>query len=117
MVVTPVSEIGYAHVPGSWWTTDDEPTPELRWPESVAVYDAMRSQDAQVGSVLRAVTYPLRRTPWRLDPAGARDEVVQLVAEDLGLPVVGQAVRPVVRTRDRFSWPEHLRLALLMLPF
>ncbi|MFC3504819.1 DUF935 family protein [Micromonospora krabiensis] len=118
-MTAPVNEIGYAHAyPGNnWWTADEEPTPELRWPESVAVYDAMRSQDSQVGSVLRAVTYPLRRTPWRIDPAGARDEVVQLIAEDLGLPVAGRNPEPTPRTRDRFSWPEHLRLALLMLPF
>ncbi|MCZ7434772.1 hypothetical protein O7598_00005, partial [Micromonospora sp. WMMC241] len=116
-MTAPVNEIGYAHLGGNWWTSDDEPTPELRWPESVAVYDAMRSQDSQVGSVLRAVTYPLRRTPWRLDPAGARDEVVRLVAEDLGLPVAGRNPEPMPRTRDRFSWSEHLRLALLMLPF
>ncbi|MEU4779254.1 DUF935 family protein [Micromonospora sp. NPDC023633] len=116
-MTAPVNEIGYAHQGNSWWTTDEEPTPELRWPESVAVYDAMRSQDSQVGSVLRAVTYPLRRTPWRIDPAGARDEVVQLVAEDLGLPVAGRNPQPMPRTRDRFSWAEHLRLALLMLPF
>jgi hypothetical protein len=121
VAATPVSEIGYAQASaGAWWTQlDYEPTPELRWPASVGVYDAMRSQDAQVASVLRAVTLPVRRTPWRIDPAGARDEVVQLVAEDLGLPVVGRPDQgtPPVRTRDRFSWPEHLRLALLMLPF
>ncbi|MFI5839445.1 hypothetical protein ACIA8K_06995 [Catenuloplanes sp. NPDC051500] len=117
----PVSEIGYANpYAGDWWTVlDDEPTPELRWPHSVEVYDAMRSQDAQVASVLRAVTLPVRRTPWRIDPAGARDEVVRLVAEDLGLPIVGAdgSLPPPARVRDRFSWPEHLRLALLMLPF
>ncbi|GAB7039712.1 MULTISPECIES: phage portal protein family protein [Catenuloplanes] len=117
----PVSEIGYANPhAGDWWTVlDEEPTPELRWPRSVEVYDAMRSQDAQVASVLRAVTLPVRRTPWRIDPAGARDEVVQLVADDLGLPIVGaDGTRPPpARVRDRFSWPEHLRQALLMLPF
>lgn len=119
-MTAPLSEIGYAYPGGrsGWWVElDEEPTPELRWPHSVEVYDAMRSQDAQVASVLRAVTLPVRRTPWRIDPAGARDEVVQLVAEDLGLPVGGQTPGPVPRTRDRFSWPEHLRLALLMLPF
>lgn len=119
-MAAPLSEIGYAHLggPTDWWTVlDDEPTPELRWPRSVVVYDAMRSQDAQVASVLRAVCLPVRRTPWRIDPAGARPEVVQLVAEDLGLPVTGQPDEPVVRTRDRFSWPEHLRQALLMLVF
>lgn len=116
-MTAPVSEIGYAHAAQSWWTTDEEPTPELRWPDSVAVYDAMRTQDSQVGSVLRAVTYPLRRTPWRIAPAGASDEVTSFVADNLGLPVVGSDPKPLSRTRDRFSWPEHLRLALLMLPF
>jgi hypothetical protein len=118
MPAAPIREMGYAQGgTNSLWWQDDEPTPELRWPQSVWVYDQMRTQDAQVGSVLRAVTYPVRRTPWRIDPAGARPEVVQLVADDLGLPIVGQPPRPVPRTRDRFSWPEHLRLALLMLPF
>ncbi|MFF3867361.1 DUF935 family protein [Micromonospora sp. NPDC001898] len=116
----PVNEIGYASTStsGSWWSVvEEEPTPELRWPASVPVYDAMRSQDAQVASVLRAVTLPVRRTPWRIDPAGARDEVVKLVADDLGLPIVGQNPPAPPRTRDRFSWPEHLRQALGMLPF
>ncbi|MEO3929248.1 DUF935 family protein [Micromonosporaceae bacterium B7E4] len=118
-MTAPTSEIGYASggTTNTWWQYDDETTPELQWPRSVHVYDQMRRQDAQVASVLRAVTLPVRRTPWRIDPAGARDEVVQLVADDLGLPVVGQQPRPTARTRDRFSWPEHLREALLMLPF
>jgi hypothetical protein len=117
----PVSEIGHVvdgHLVGtSWWQAlEYESTPELRWPLSVVVYDKMRRQDAQVGSVLRAVTLPVRRTTWRIDPNGARDEVVQLVAEDLGLPVAGGTPLRPRRTRDRFSWVEHLRLALLMLP-
>jgi hypothetical protein len=122
MPATPLSEIGYAQQVSSngWWDQlDDEPTPELQWPRSVAVYDAMRSQDAQIASVLRAVTLPVRRTPWRIEAGGARDEVVRMVAEDLGLPIAGDPLPtdPPVRTRDRFSWPEHLRQALLMLPF
>jgi hypothetical protein len=122
VATAPVSEIGYAqNVSGAgWWMQlEDEPTPELRWPQSVDVYDAMRSQDAQCASVLRAVTLPVRRTPWRVDPGGARDEVVRLVAEDLGLPIAGDSTPATspLRTRDRFSWPEHLRQALLMLPF
>jgi Protein of unknown function (DUF935) len=112
-----VNEIGYAQVANTWWQWQDETTPELRWPSSVQVYDQMRSQDAQVASVLRAVTLPVRRTPWRIDPAGARARVVQLVADDLGLPIVGKPPKPQPRTRDRFSWQEHLREALLMLPF
>ncbi len=117
-MTAPVNEIGYAATSNGWWATDDqETTPELQWPRSVAVYEQMRRADAQVASVLRAVTLPVRRTPWRIDPAGARDEVVRLVADDLGLPIVGETPQPLPRTRDRFSWAEHLRLALLMLPF
>ena len=114
----PTSERGYA-VRGNWaWQIDEgETNPELVWPHVVDVWDQMRSQDAQVRSVLRAVTLPIRRTQWRLDPAGARSRVVRLVAEDLGLPVLGESPRPAPRTRDRFSWSDHLRLALLMLPF
>jgi hypothetical protein len=115
----PVNEIGYAASNGVWSYYDEEPTPELRWPNSVGVYDAMRSGDAQVGSVLRAVTLPIRRTPWRVEQGDASDEVTAFVADDLGLPILGggEPDAPQPRTRDRFSWPEHLQLALLMLPF
>lgn len=121
----PTREIGYAQTPLmsvgghniQWWMYDDETTPELRWPQSIWVFDQMRRTDAQVKSVLRAVTLPVCRTPWRIDPAGARPEVVQLVAEDLGLPIVGEELKQLPRARDRFSWLEHLREALLMLPF
>jgi hypothetical protein len=112
-----VNEIGYAHTPGTWWQWDEETTPELRWPDSVRVYDQMRSQDSQVASVLRAVTLPVRRTPWRIDPAGAKARVTQFVADNLSLPIVGKKPTPLPRTRDRFSWDAHLREALLMLPF
>lgn len=118
-MAVPQTEKGYALAQNSWWSAIDnlEETPELIWPKNIEVYDRMRRQEAQVISVLRAVTLPIRRTGWRIDPNGARDEVVQLVADDLGLQVQGEPDRPVVRTRDRFSWPEHLRLALLMLVF
>lgn len=117
----PVRERGYARkqATNGWWTDlSDEETPELRWPLSLVVYDRMRRQDAQVSSVLRAVTSPILRTQWRIDGSGCRPEVTAHVAADLGLPVVGQGNDiPVARTRDRFSWGEHLKLALLMLPF
>ncbi|NHN55782.1 DUF935 family protein [Calidifontibacter sp. DB0510] len=77
----------------------------------------MRRTDAQCTSVLRGLNLPLLRTPWRLDPNGAKPEVVALVAEDLGLPVKGEDSAGVrARSRDRFSWKAHLASALLMLP-
>lgn len=122
-VAPPTTEKGYVTRPNrstSWWASDgEEQAPELRWPLSIPVYDRMRRSDAQVASVLRAVTLPVRRTTWRVDPAGATDEVATMIAADLGLPLVGEADVPDVvgRPRDRFSWAEHLRMALFMLAF
>ena len=115
----PQAEKGYQAVVAPWWPIlEDEETPELQWPSSVEVYDRMRRQDAQVISVLRAVSLPLRRAEWYVDPNGASDEVTRFVASELGLPVKGaDPSAPLARTRDRFSWDEHLRLALLCLPF
>lgn len=116
----PVREKGYdSQGATSWWASAvNETAPELVWPKSIEVYDNMRRQDAQVSSVLRAVTYPIMRTAWRLDGTGCRPEVVQHVAGDLGLPIVGEGNEaPGMRGRDRFSWNQHMRLALLMLPF
>lgn len=117
MVAVPVNEIGWSGTSSFWQYDDTETTPELRWPQSVRVYDQMRSQDSQIVSVLRAVSLPVQRTPWRIDPAGAKARVTQFIADELGLPVVGKQPKATPRTRDRFSWPEHLEMALLMLPF
>lgn len=120
-----VRERGYASDPslggGSWsalWAAvQQEPNLELAWPASIKVYNRMRREDAQVRSTLSAVTLPLRATTWRLDPGDAPEHVVAHVARDLGLPVRGMKLPPAPRQRDRFSWAEHLRLALLQLPF
>lgn len=117
-----VREVGYATMPtagGSWWRVDlnDDEAPELRWPYCLPVYDAMYRQDAQVRSVLRAVSHPIRRTPARVDPNGAPPEVVAFVAQNLGLPVMGAKRVPPLRTRDSFSWAEHLRMVLLKLRY
>lgn len=117
-VSVPTQELGYANAAARsfWRATAQESTPELRWPACIAVYAQMR-KDAQVASVLRAVKHPVRRTPWRIDPAGARPEVVQQIADDLGLQIKGEAPVRRKRSRGRFSWPEHLRLALLKLDY
>lgn len=125
MAVVPLTEVGYVN-PNSgttgtrWagWTRDleDEPVLELTWPNSVQVYGRMR-RDAQIASVLRAVTYPVMYTSWRIAQAGASDEVTELIADDFGLPVVGAEPSTARRARDRFSWADHLRHALLELPY
>lgn len=118
MVGPLTTEKGYAVQNQLFWDMDDgEDTPELRWPLNIPVYDRMRRQDAQVISVIRAVTLPIRRTEWRIDPNGAPPEVAEFVAQNLGLPLEGSSLGAPLRTRGRFSWQEHLRHALLMLTF
>ncbi|HWJ09056.1 MAG TPA: hypothetical protein VNS46_06735, partial [Nocardioides sp.] len=120
----PVRELGYAHQvegAGFWDDLTNEPTPELVWPKSVEVFDRMRRQDAQVSSVLRAVSSPILRTGWSIDGKGVPDEVVEFVASNLGLPILGAEIdgdnTATLRGRDRFSWSAHTRLALTCLPF
>ena len=94
-----------------------EQNPDLQWPRSIDIFDRMRREDPQVKSVLRAVTLPIMRTEWVIDGAGCRPEVVAHVAADLGLPIKGEAFVAPARTKGRFSWKEHLRLALLELAY
>jgi len=119
MPPAPVTELGYATAySSSWWlSAEQEQTPELRWPLSIFVYDRMARQDAQVQSVLRAVTLPVRRTPWSIEQGPASEEVTRFVADNLGLPVSGKPAAPSPRTRDRFSWSKHLTQALLMIRY
>lgn len=122
-----VRERGYAHQTvgygyGGWWDNlTDEHVPELQGTAAIAVYDRMRKSDAQVGSVLRAVSSPILRTGWMVDGRGCDDETTEFVASNLGLPIYGadpnEVPEALLRGRDRFSWSEHLRLAMLMLPF
>lgn len=116
--LAPTREIGYARAGAAWWDINlGEETPELRWPDCLPIYEAMRRQDPQVKSVLRAVTMPVLRTPWYLEQGDASDEVTEHVAVDLGLPIQGAGTQPkVLRTRGRFSWLRHLFDSLTMLP-
>lgn len=115
------TEIGYQTIALASWTNlaaeAEETNPDLIWPKSIEVFDKMRREDAQIGSVLRAVTLPIRGADWMIDPAGASDEVVNLVAADLGLQVKGHPPVAPLRTRGKFAWGDHLRVALLELVY
>lgn len=90
-----------------WWET----SPELIWPQSVVTYGRMR-HDPQIKGVLSAYLFPLLRANWALDPGGCRGPVVQLVADDLGLPILGQDPKPTGARRRGVIWMRHLRQAL-----
>lgn len=92
-----------------------ETSADLHWPLSVTTYSRMR-RDPQLAAVLSALTLPIRRASWAVDPAGVRDEVAQQVADDLGLHVLGDDAPGPARRRG-IRWEQHMRLALLSLTF
>lgn len=119
-----VAERGYAHDTKThmvtstagvvtWARPSGEDNWELRWPNSIRMYSKMLREDSQAKSVLRAVTQPILRTTWRLDANGADPAVVQAIAEDLDLEVIGEPGNtPVARNPRRVSWSAHLERAL-----
>ncbi|MBB1034641.1 hypothetical protein G6031_09595 [Dietzia sp. CQ4] len=91
---------------------------DLRWPNSNRIYAKMAREDAQVRSTLAAVELPPQRTTWRIDPNGADPAMVQLVSEDLRLPVLGDDGRtPLAVSPGHASWNEHLAHAMKYLTY
>lgn len=116
-ISAPTSDIG--HLDANYGTLYGElleQIPALTWPLSAQTYALMR-HDPQLTAVLAAYTLPIRRATWAVDPAGCRDEVVQMVADDLGLPILGADPEPGPARRRGVRWADHLRLALLSLTF
>lgn len=93
-----------------------ENVPALTFPLSVQTYSRMRT-DPQISAVLKGYTYPLRSASYVVNPTGCRDEVVQFIADQWGLPIQGNNDGPGPARRRGVQWEEHLRIALLMLPF
>jgi hypothetical protein len=82
----------------------------------VITYGRMR-HDPQLRGVLSAYLLPILRATWLVDPEGCRDEVVQRVADDLGMPVLGADNPPGPARRRGVIWQRHLRDALKYLTF
>lgn len=117
----PRNEIGYVTTQGQntdWQQWDsDERVPELQWPQCNHVYSRMMKEDGRVSSVLSAIGLPIRSAHWWVDPNGARDEVAEDVARNLGLPILGTEPDTQPRLKGRFSWAQHLQNVLLLLPY
>lgn len=109
-------EVGYARPTYNRALAEDNW--ELRFPYSSAVFAKMGREDAQVTSILRAITLPIRRATWRIDPNGAQPEIVSHVAEDLRMQVLGEdSNEPLAPRNGRVSWEKHLEQALRALQF
>lgn len=105
---------------GAWqgWAGFDpiELVPDLMWPTSILTYGRMRHWPS-VTSSLQAYEQAICSASWAVDPQGANPDTVRIVADSLGLPVLGQPSNPGATRRRGVQWSDHLRLALLMLPF
>jgi hypothetical protein len=101
------------YMPTPWLVDPIEYVPELMWPVSIYTYAKMR-RDPTVKSVLNAYMLPVLSAPWHVDPRGASETVTRIVADSLGLPVLGDTTEPAdgpVNTRW-VRWGDHLRAAL-----
>ncbi len=101
----------YGAILGDWL----EHVTDMVWPASIPILVRM-SKDAQIGASLAGYTRPVQRATWNLDPAGCRAEVVQFVADDMGLPVAGKDKAGAARVRG-VSWRDHLNGSLEKLKF
>jgi hypothetical protein len=91
---------------------DTEWVDAFRFPTTFETVDRMRT-DPQCAGLEVASTLPIRRYRYSIKPCDARDEVAQKLAEDVGLPILGEKPKRPLRTRDRFSFDDHARHALL----
>jgi hypothetical protein len=122
----PINELGtYGTVQGglgggggapAWsaYTDTKEYVPDLTWPQSVKVFDQMRT-DSQVAALYFGITMPIRRYRWLIDPNGAPPDRVLRLANNMNLDIVGEEPLPRGRMKDRFSHDAHLRRSLLAL--
>jgi len=98
--------------PWTQWVDTEETVPELKWPNSVRTYQTMRN-DTQIAALYVATVLGLAKMQWLIDPNGADDAMVQKVASDYNLPILGDdpEERKRGRLKKRFSFRDHMRKA------
>lgn len=121
MAKPPTSDIGRPDLAWGTWGQGllsewFESAADLIWPQSVITYGRMR-HDPQIKAVLGGYRMPLMRATWVIDPSGCRDVVVQHVADDLGLPILGADDKPSPARRRGVDWYRHLREAINYIVF
>lgn len=117
----PTSELGHANpalIPWSAYHDVVEEVPAVQWPASLMTYGQMRS-DSQIQACLDAFAVPVTRYQWMLDPDHADPAKAAILASDLGLPLLGHEdlVTPRLRNRNAFSFPQHIKTAMLALVY
>lgn len=106
-----VLDMGYLPSWGVLAADDLEENNLLKFPMSVKSYMKIRS-DPQVQGLCNAVTWPIYRMQWYIEPGDAEPDWVERLAMDLGLPIGEDEQRPQKKTKNRFKFLEHLEQAL-----
>lgn len=115
-MTAPTGEVGSVEALPGWSafagsSTDITDPPAWQGPNRVLTINRMRN-DTQIDSLTNSLTMPIMRFDWRLNPNGARDEVVEQVSTDMGIPIKGSN-DPAPRSRRRFKHDDHLAHSLL----
>lgn len=109
MAGSPLNAPGLAYVTGIPSIDSLEAVSELRWPQSVPVFDRMRN-DGQIAAGLRAILAAMRRRRWRVGNEGCDPRVSAFVATELGL--TAEAAARGRLPREGISWDPYLRTAV-----
>src|SRR5688500_374531 len=85
----------------------EEYNTDLSGVQGIRIYDEMRRSDGTIQSILKAITLPIRRARWYVEPAGDDSQSKQ----------VAEFVEHALFEWQTKTWDYFLRHALLMLPF
>tara|TARA_Y100000310_G_C20697319_1_gene826634 strand:+ start:310 stop:2391 length:2082 start_codon:yes stop_codon:yes gene_type:complete len=99
--------IGVAGNTGYYGQADDEYLRKLQGQSGRAIYDRMRRSDPQVGSILRAITLPIRQATYYIEPP-SDDSSDQEIAENAETDFLLDM---------SITWDDMIRHTCLMFPF
>tara|TARA_Y100000310_G_scaffold109452_1_gene107914 strand:+ start:5670 stop:7775 length:2106 start_codon:yes stop_codon:yes gene_type:complete len=99
--------IGVSGNTGYYGTTLDEYLRKLQGSSGLAIYDRMRRSDPQVGSILRAITLPIRQAIYYVEPASDDPKDIE-IAENTETDFLHDM---------SMTWDDTIRHACLMFPF
>lgn len=95
---------------------DGEEIGALRWPESILVFERMRNTII-LDTLLEGLLSGIEQYRWGIRQDKASQAGALRMAEDLGIPLIGEAGADTIETSSRFSHPDFLHHALLAVVF
>lgn len=103
-------EVGYAVLPRFAEYAPDSKQRKLSWRERQREFAAMR-RTAKVAQVENAIRRPIEQATWSVDPNGAPKDIVDLISNDLRLPIKGEDGQ-APRFTGKVSFQDHIESSL-----